>query len=196
MPKLIGMNTKSKNQALQVDKKPATGSLPPNKLSQATMIVMGLANLVLVVALIIFLVTQFSPKSVKNIEWENYVPLLNVYPDATLLANDSNINDSYKHIWQLYASKDDLGKIKQYYQDQILGIGYKQETNNSLFPLAFYKTESNGCLDVRYNLDVVSLDENTIELSGVDAQTLKGRYPGQTLFVVHQLDAVSREPTC
>jgi hypothetical protein len=189
MPKLIGANTKSKDQSLPE-------SLPPKKLSQATMFIMGLANLVLVVALIIFLVTQFSPKPLKNIEWQTYVPSLDVYPEATLLASDSNINESYKHIWQLYASTDDLGKIKQYYQDQFLGLSYKQETNNSLFPLAFYKTESNGCLNIRYNLDVVSLDENTIDLPGVDSQILKRRYPGQTLFVLHQLDTASREPTC
>ena len=201
--KLVSTKADSKKEELQVKKTLAGSngeappeSVPPKKLSQKTMVVMGLANLALVLALLIFLVTQFSPKPLKNIEWGNYNPPLSVYPEATLIASDSNGDGTFRHVWWLYASKDNLSKIQPYYQDQFLGLDYKQDNNNTLFPLGFYRTEGNGCLNVRYGLDVVSLDENPLELPGIDSLNLKRLYPGETIFVLHQLDTASREPTC
>lgn len=161
------------------------------------MAVVLLGGIILVVVLGIFLFTQFGPKPVPEINWQANSPALNVYPGATLIASDSSQTDAYRHVWRLYASKDGLDKIKSFYQDQFLGLGYAQDTGNSqAFPLSFIKEEQNRCQYVRYGLDVMSLDENTIDLPGVNPDDLKQRYPGQAIFVVHQFDTSTREPTC
>lgn len=161
-----------------------------------TTLISGLASAALLVALIIFVVTQFGPKPVETINWQSYTPTLNTYPGATLIASNSELNPAYKHSWRIYASAEDLGKVKQFYQDQFLGLGYKQDSGNSAFSLNFYREESNRCQSVRYGLDVLSLDENTIDLPDVNVTDLKVRYRGQNLFVLHQLDIITNQPTC
>ncbi len=163
--------------------------------AKATLI-SGLACVLLAGVVLVFVITQFAPKSVETINWETYIPVLNSYPSANLIASDSNVTTAYKHAWRIYATKDTLAQVRQFYQDQFLGLGYKQDAAASAFPLEFYREQSNRCYYVRYGLDAVSLDENKLDLPDINSSDLKIRYPNQTLFVLHQLDTVTREPTC
>jgi|GEM_PF-5541727 len=164
--------------------------------SAKALLISALASILLIAVLTVFVVTQFNSKPLEAINWETYSPTLDVYPGANLIASDSSLSSSYKHAWKLYVSKDGLGKIKQHYQDQFIGLGYKQDSSNPAFLVDFYREQSNRCLYVRYGLDVVSLEENRIDLPGVDLAEFQKRYTGQTLFVVHQFDTASREPGC
>lgn len=161
-----------------------------------TTLISGLASSALLIVLIIFVVTQFGPKKVETIDWQNYAPVLNTYPGANLIASNSEVNQDYKHSWRIYASSDNLNNIKQFYQDQFLALGYKQDTTSTAFPLSFYREESNRCQDVRYGLDIFSLNENTLELPDVNITDLQIRYKGQTLFILHQLDTVTNQLSC
>ncbi len=172
------------------------GEKPKISPSQIGLLIGGILSLLLVIALIGLVIVQFGPKTVPEPDWKNYAPLLNPYPAASLVASNSVTDPNYKQIWKVYVSKDDLSKIKLSYTDQFLGINYKLDETNTVFPTDYFRAESNKCYYVRYGLDVSGLDELRFELPELDTAALKSRFPGQTLFVVQQFDTVTRDPTC
>jgi hypothetical protein len=184
-------------QKLQLGGQDRNKEPPPRRMPTSTraLLISVLASSIMVLVITVFVVIQFQPKPIERINWQANNPTLNSYPGATLIVTDSEATDTYKHGWRVYASKDDFAKIKQFYEDQFLGLGYKSDSSN-VFPLGYSREESTRCQYVRYGLDVELLEQSSIEIQGVNLVDVKNRFPGQTIFVVQQFDTVTQDASC